>query len=173
MCGFLYIWRVFWSASDTKLLWSIGKTDCLHYSARVDLYFHQILLIIVHMIASHIFHMSLAGGANMTPGRHISNTVLSLLEAPDATTLSKALLFRAILRITGALIVCYTWWRHQMETFSRYWPFVRGIHRSPVNYPPTQRPVTRSFDVFFDLRLNKRFSKQSSGWWFETLTCPL
>ena len=25
------------------------------------------------------------------------------------------------------------WWRHQMETFPRYWPFVRGIHRSPVN----------------------------------------
>ena len=24
-------------------------------------------------------------------------------------------------------------WRHQMEIFSRYWPFVRGIHRSPVN----------------------------------------
>ena len=33
---------------------------------------------------------------------------------------------------------------------------------------PTQRPVTRSFDVFFDLRLNKRLSKQPSGWWFET-----
>ena len=28
-----------------------------------------------------------------------------------------------------------TWWRHQMETFPRYWPFVRGIHRSPVNSP--------------------------------------
>ena len=27
------------------------------------------------------------------------------------------------------------WWRHQMETFPRYWPCVRGIHRSPVNYP--------------------------------------
>ena len=27
------------------------------------------------------------------------------------------------------------WWRHQMETFSRYCPFVRGIHRSPVNSP--------------------------------------
>ena len=38
---------------------------------------------------------------------------------------------------------------------------------------PTQRPVTRSFDVFFDLRLNKRLSKQSWGWWFETLSCPL
>ena len=33
---------------------------------------------------------------------------------------------------------------------------------------PAQRPVTRSFDVFFDLHLNKRFSKQSSAWWFET-----
>ena len=32
---------------------------------------------------------------------------------------------------------------------------------------PTQRPVTRSFDVFFDLRLNKRLSKQPWGWWFE------
>ena len=38
---------------------------------------------------------------------------------------------------------------------------------------PAQRPVTRSFDVFFDLRLNKRFSKQSWGWWFETLSRPL
>ena len=27
------------------------------------------------------------------------------------------------------------WWRHQMETFPRYWPFVPGIHRSPVNSP--------------------------------------
>ena len=33
---------------------------------------------------------------------------------------------------------------------------------------PSQRPVKRSFDVFYDLRLNKRLSKQSWGWWFET-----
>ena len=33
---------------------------------------------------------------------------------------------------------------------------------------PAQRPVTRSFDVFYDLRLNKRLSKQLWGWWFET-----
>ena len=38
---------------------------------------------------------------------------------------------------------------------------------------PTQRPVTRSFDVFFDLRLNKWVSKRSPGWWFETLSRPL
>ena len=38
---------------------------------------------------------------------------------------------------------------------------------------PAQRPVTQSFDVCFDLRLNKRLSKQSLGWWFETLLCQL
>ena len=36
-----------------------------------------------------------------------------------------------------------------------------------------QWPVTRSFDVLFDLRLNKRLSKQSGGWWFETSSHPL
>ena len=30
---------------------------------------------------------------------------------------------------------------------------------------PPQKPVTQSFDVFFDIRLNKRLSKQSRGWW--------
>ena len=38
---------------------------------------------------------------------------------------------------------------------------------------PEQRPVTRSFEVFFDLRMNKQLSKQSWGWWFETISCPL
>ena len=33
---------------------------------------------------------------------------------------------------------------------------------------PAQRPVARSFDVFFDLGLNKRLSKQSWGWWSGT-----
>ena len=38
---------------------------------------------------------------------------------------------------------------------------------------PRMRPVTRSFDVFFDLCLNKGLSKQSWGWWFETPLCSL
>ena len=38
---------------------------------------------------------------------------------------------------------------------------------------PTQRPVTRNFDVYFDLRPNKRFSKQWWGWWFKTQSCLL
>ena len=39
------------------------------------------------------------------------------------------------------------------KNFPRYWPFARGIHRWPVNSPHRERPVTRSFGVFFDLRL--------------------
>ena len=53
------------------------------------------------------------------------------------------------------------------ELFPRYWhlvPFVWGV----TGEFPSQRPVSRSFDVLFDLRMNKRFSKQSWGWWFET-----
>ena len=38
---------------------------------------------------------------------------------------------------------------------------------------PAQRPVTRSFDVFFDLRQNKCLSKQWWGWWFESPSRPL
>ena len=38
---------------------------------------------------------------------------------------------------------------------------------------PAQRPVTRSFDVFFDLHPNKRLSEQWRGWWFETPSHPL
>ena len=61
-----------------------------------------------------------------------------------------------------------TWRRHQMETFSALLAICAG--NSPVlGEFPAQRPTTRSFDVLFDLRLNKRLSKQSWGWWFETL----
>ena len=38
---------------------------------------------------------------------------------------------------------------------------------------PAQRPAGQSFDVFFDLRLNKGFSKQSWDWWFEMLSHSL
>ena len=64
------------------------------------------------------------------------------------------------------------WWRHQMETFSALLAICAG--NSPVSGEfLAQRPVTRSFDIFFDLRLNKWLSKQSWGWWFQTLSCPL
>ena len=63
-------------------------------------------------------------------------------------------------------------WRHQMEIFSALLAICAG--NSPVSGEfAAQRPVTRSFDIFFDLRPNKRLSKQSWGWWFETLSFPL
>ena len=59
-----------------------------------------------------------------------------------------------------------------METFSALLAICAGNSPVPGEFP-AQRPVTRSFDVFFDLRLNKWLSKQSWGWWFETLSLPL
>ena len=70
------------------------------------------------------------------------------------------------------LIQIFAWWRHQTEIFSAKLAICAGNSPVPGEFP-AQRPVTRSFDVFFDLRLNKRLSKQSWGWWFETLSCPL
>ena len=50
-------------------------------------------------------------------------------------------------------------WRPQLEKCSALLALCEGN-------PP--RPVTQSFDVVFDLRLNKRMSKQSKRWWFRT-----
>ena len=72
---------------------------------------------------------------------------------------------------TCSALLCYVLvagWRHQMETFSVLLALSAG--NSPITGEfPAQRPVMRSFDVIFDLRLNKRLSKQSWGWWFEML----
>ena len=66
----------------------------------------------------------------------------------------------------------YSWRRHQMEAFSALLALCEG--NSPVAGEfPSQRPVTRSFDVFFDLCLNKRLNEQSWGWWFQTPSCSL
>ena len=58
-------------------------------------------------------------------------------------------------------------WKH----FPRNWPFMRWIHRPPINSP------TKASDAelwcFLNLHLNKRFSKQWWGWWFEAPSRPL
>ena len=59
-----------------------------------------------------------------------------------------------------------TWWHHQMETFSAILALCAGNSPATGKFP-TQRPVTRSFDVFLDLSLNKQLSKQSWGWLFK------
>ena len=50
-----------------------------------------------------------------------------------------------------------------METFSALLAICAGNSLVTGEFP-AQRPVTRSFDVFFDRRLNKRLSKQLWGW---------
>ena len=73
---------------------------------------------------------------------------------------------------TLILHVNFSRWHHQMETFSALLAICAG--NSPVAGEfPTQCPVTQSFDVFFDLRPNERLSKQSTCWWYETLSRPL
>ena len=55
-------------------------------------------------------------------------------------------------------------WKH----FPRYWAFGWGIHRSPVNSP--HKGQWRGALMF---PLICALSKQSWGWWFETLSGPL
>ena len=61
----------------------------------------------------------------------------------------------------------WAWWRHQMEKFSALLTVYSG--NPPVTDEfPSQGPVTRSFDISLICALNKRLSKQSGSWWFET-----
>ena len=59
-----------------------------------------------------------------------------------------------------------------METFSALLAICAGNSPVPGEFL-AQRPVTRSFDVFFDLRPNKRLSIQSWCWWSETPSSSL
>ena len=74
--------------------------------------------------------------------------------------------------VVGKWVLNSPWWRHEMEAFSALLAFCAGNSPVPGEFP-AQRPVTRSFNVFFDLRLNKPLSKQWWGWWLETPWCPL
>ena len=68
--------------------------------------------------------------------------------------------------IANPIGMCSSWWRHHMETFSALLTLCAG--NSPIAGEfPSRRPVTRSFDFFY-LGLNKRLSKHSRCWWFET-----
>ena len=55
-----------------------------------------------------------------------------------------------------------SWWRHQMETFSAFLALFAGI--SPVTGEfPSQRPVTRSFDVFICAWINGWVNNREAG----------
>ena len=93
----------------------------------------------------------------MWPGRCVAETPVTFLN--DQTNLDRY--------PDASRLRCKTSWclvsRVQDTSLAKVMTF-------PIFFPvpgdfPVQRPVTRSFDVFFDLRSNKRLSKQSWGWW--------
>ena len=59
-------------------------------------------------------------------------------------------------------------WKHSL----RCWPFVRGIHRSPVNSPHGTSDA-ELWCFFWSVPEKKLLSIQSSSWWFETPLHPL
>ena len=65
-----------------------------------------------------------------------------------------------------------SWWCYQMETFSILLVIYAGNSQFTGEFP-SQRPVTQSFDVFFDLCLDKWLSKQLRCQCFEMLSCSL
>ena len=90
--------------------------------------------------------------------------ILSRFVTPNWRELLKSLFNgdKCLLKLHGL-----SWWRHQIETFSTLLVLCAG--NSPVTGEfPTHRPVTRNFDVFVDLRLNQRLSKQLKRPWFVT-----
>ena len=74
----------------------------------------------------------------------------------------KIILLKSVPYFPGAseLMCVNTWWRHQMETFSALLAICAENSPVPGEFS-AKRPVTLSFDVFFDLRPNKRLSKRS------------
>ena len=98
-----------------------------------------------------------AHSGNPVSGNKCTGQLLAMLMRPWARVNSSLLLFMMtssngnIFRVTGPL-----------------------CGNSPITGEfPAQRPVARSFDDFCYLRLNKQLSKQSRGWWFETLSRSL
>ena len=100
---------------------------------------------------------------------HYDVTVMMRRTAPRNVTaldVQHILLFFQLYHLSAHdIFPCYDdviKWKH----LSRYWLFVRGIHRPLVDSP--HKGQWRSFDVLFDLRQNKRLNKLSRRRWFET-----
>ena len=81
-------------------------------------------------------------------------------------------------RRAGLSVIGFTHWSYmchddviKWKHFPRYWLFVRGIHRPPVNSPHKGQWHGKCW-CFLWSAPEKRLSKQSWGWWFETPSRP-
>ena len=135
-----------------------------------------------NQIKSHIFGISLLGRYRgwrpETTKKHIYTFTLRRRNKKSSTCHSPSLdhidLFYggyAICLLCIMIRVTLYMMTSSMEAFSALLAFSAGNLPVPGEFP-SQRPVTQSFDVLFDLCLNKR-GKQSWGWWFETTSQSL
>ena len=114
-------------------------------------------------------------------GRHATYHalyILSIIVVSNLFVIASYLPFWALWDFASRCVVIDQWHAAAMMTSSNGRNIFRvtgplcGEFTGPGEFP-AQRPVTRSFDVYFDLRLNKRWSKQPWGWWFGTPSWPL
>ena len=97
---------------------------------------HRVHYDVTAMISRHLFSKELRKTPHWSPVNAFNIVLYS-----SAISLALCLRYHAL--------ILSTWWRHQMETFSALLALCAG--NSPVTGEfPSQRPVTRSFDVFFD-----------------------
>ena len=121
--------------------------------------YHQLLLCLIY---SHFSRLLYWNGDKVTLN-HMGKIAIYW---PQQNT-TKWVLRACLLGCTIRGKINPSWWRHQMETFSALLALSAGNSPVPGEFP-SYGPVTRSFDVFFDLLLNKRLSTHSRRRWFET-----
>ena len=153
-----------WHPSEKALLRMRNQCRYSHLK-KTNIYFIHCILRIVHTVRALL---SAVVAWLILPICFISSIVTSLtITSRIKPRQNKVQQNRAIFISYGIYVSGSQW-----ETFSALLAICSVI--SPVSGEfPAQWPVTRSFGVFFDLRLNERLSKQSWGWWFETPSSPL
>ena len=77
---------------------------------------------------------------------------------PEVGKFYKCFCFLSFLKTLKGVFSEHWCWRHPMETCCALLAFCEG-NSSVTGVFPSQRPVTRSFDVFLDQRLNKRLKQ--------------
>ena len=159
---------------------SESSSELRNYFLQRKISFKKPIHLVYHIYLIYLLAFLVLCIDDVTVEFAVSLRITSLLQKQsiDCPRHSKAVLMN--------MCECITWFQYEllisiqqyiMMTSSngnifRLTGHLCGEFTGPGEFP-TQRPVTRSFDVFFDLRLNKRLSKQSWGWWFETLPSPL
>ena len=170
-------------AKNTIKSWpEFCRCDCRSFFADISgkslqcVFFSLLLHWLVHVIHVHAFRLGL--DKNVILKDAWAFVYECIQSRPQEYDYALYKIFRTVRWCIYALVIAdsgngsSSWWRHQMEAFSALLAICAGNSPVPGEFP-AQRPVTRSFDVFFDLRLNKQLSKQSWGWWFETPPHPL